>query len=692
MIDLTLPKTPFEAMFKINEWTDLLKKANRLYYEEDQPMMTDYEYDQILCALIRLEREYPEYCHVDSPTKTVGGKVRSDFSEVKHDVAMKSLEDFFSIEEMTDFLDGIRKVVPQPNFIVEKKIDGLSVSLEYKDGIFFRGSTRGNGLVGENITENLRMIKGVLPKIKDPLPYLEVRAEVYMSYAQFERLNEEASKQPKENSFANPRNAAAGSLRQLDPVVTKERRLSIFVFNIQQIKGKTFSSHLESLNYLKELGFDVVEHTALLDTNEAVIEAINEIGKLRDTLPYGIDGAVVKVDQLADRTLLGETTKFPKWAGAFKYPPEQKKTTISAIDIQIGRTGILTPVALLKPVFVDGSLISRVTLHNENFINQKDIRVGDTVWIQKAGDVIPTVISVDLSKRKTDSKPFFMPTVCPSCHSTLVKEEVFWRCVNVNCKEQIIRRLIYFASKPAMNIEFLGERSIQTFFEQQLISSISDIYLLKEKKDQLLSLPAWQEVSVEKLLAEIEKSKQNDVYRLILGLGIRQVGEVLAKQLAKQYETLDRLQQATLEELMLLEDIGEITATEIYTFFQLDETKKLLLKLKQLGLNFSHIKEEKNIVAHSVFLDKYVVITGKFAGITRQRLKEEIEAGGGIVESSISKKTNYLINGTQKKAGLSKKQMKANELGIVSLDEETTLNYLNLNKEKQENQMKLEGL
>ena len=635
---------------------------NDRYYNQDSPEISDYEYDMLLKELEEIETEFPELITPDSPTQKVGGQAGEKFSPVEHIVPMESLHDSFSHEEVRDFAKRVSENVGNAVYVVEPKIDGLSVSAEYKNGVFVRGSTRGDGKVGEDITENLKTIKSLPMKLNKAVPYLEVRGEVYMSIKAFEDLV--AWQEENDKKIAkNPRNAAAGSLRQKNAEITKERQLDIFVFNIQQIQGETLTSHIQSLAYLKELGFTTLPFYYECNGVEEVIEKIEEIGNKRGELAFGIDGAVVKVDSFSQRDILGSTSKFPKWAEAYKYPPEEKETELLDIEINVGRTGVLTPTAIFAPITLAGTTVSRAVLHNEDFIRQKDIRIGDTVILRKAGEIIPEVVSV--AKHKENSMPFEMPKICPSCGSPVAYEngEAALRCTNTDCPAQLMRHMIHFVSRDAMDIDGLGERVLRALVDNSLISSPMDLYRLS--KDDIMTLEKKKDKSAENLINAIEKSKSNDLYRIVFALGIRHIGQKAAKILADKFRTLDNIANAGIEDISSIDGFGDIMAQSVYNYFQLDESKKLVEEIKALGINTSNLSEQKEIDESNPFFNKTFVITGTLANYKRTEAAAIIESMGGKVSSSVSKKTDYVLAGEE--AG--SKLTKAQSLGITIINE-----------------------
>lgn len=652
---------------RISDLRALLNHHNHLYYDLDAPEISDFQYDALLRELEMLETAHPELASAESPTARVGGSPASSFEKVQHIVPMQSLQDFFSEFEVERFLTTTeRGLEVEPEYVVETKIDGLSVALEYRDGAFFRGLTRGDGLQGEDITENLRTLSRIPKQLQEPVSYLAVRGEVYMPFDSFERLNqiqEEAGEKP----FANPRNAAAGSLRQLDPSITAARNLSLFVFNIQQIRGKSFQTHLAALSWLEAQGFPVVERYGPLHSATEVLTAIRTIAECRGSLQYGIDGAVIKVNDLQQRAVLGETTKVPRWAGAYKYPPERVRTLVEDITVQVGRTGVLTPLAILQPVLVDGSVVSRATLHNEDYIQEKDVRIGDTVFIEKAGDIIPAVVSVDHSARPATARPYQMPQVCPSCGSPVTREEgeAAVRCTAPDCPAQLFRHLVHFASRDAMDITGLGEANLQLLLERGLIAGIADLYHLREKREALLELPGFGAKSVDNLLAAIEQSKTNPPERLIFALGIRHIGLAASRTLAAHFKDLQALMQASVEELAALPDFGMKTASSVASFFALPDTVELMQNLFEAGVRPSAVEEAVPNNGEQPLAGKIVVLTGTLPGLKRSEAAELIRAAGGTVTGSVSRRTDYVLYGEN--AG--SKLEKARTLGITLLTE-----------------------
>lgn len=638
---------------------------NQKYYEQDAPEIEDYEYDRLYRCLEDLEEEYPELITPDSPTQKVGARGMNQFAPVVHTVPLESLQDAFSEEEMADFDRRVRAVVPDPVYIVEPKFDGLSVALEYRNGVYERGSTRGDGLVGEDVTENIRTIRSIPKRLKDGPEFLEVRGEVYMAHSVFEEL---CTKQElnQEKTFKNPRNAAAGSLRQKDPRIAAQRKLDIFLFNVQQIQGAELSYHDESLEYLKKLGLPATPFYRKCQTLEQVLEAIREIGEMRGSLEYSIDGAVVKVNSFAQRQLLGSTSKFPKWAQAFKYPPEEKPTKLLSIEINVGRTGVLTPTGLFEPVTLAGTTVSRATLHNQDFITEKDIRVGDTVILRKAGDIIPEVVSV--VSHEPDSEPYRIPQICPACGSPAVRDEneAATRCTNPECPAQLLRHLIHFTSRDAMDMDGLGPAVLEQLVAKGLIASPADLYFLP--MEQVREMERMGEKSAQNLAAAVERSRQNDLYRLIYAMGIPHAGLKAAKLLAGHFHTMEKLIAASEEELAAIEGFGPIMAKSVRAYFDLAGTAHLISRLKEAGVNMTAQSTAQDLC----LAGKTFVLTGTLPTLTRQEASELVERYGGKTSSSVSKKTGYLIAGED--AG--SKLTKAQQLNVPILSEEEFLKLL----------------
>lgn len=638
---------------------------NQKYYEQDAPEIEDYEYDRLYRCLEDLEEEYPELVTPDSPTQKVGARGMNQFAPVVHTVPLESLQDAFSEEEMADFDRRVRAVVPDPVYIVEPKFDGLSVALEYRNGVYERGSTRGDGLVGEDVTENIRTIRSIPKRLKDGPEFLEVRGEVYMAHSVFEEL---CAKQElnQEKTFKNPRNAAAGSLRQKDPRIAAQRKLDIFLFNVQQIQGAELSYHDESLEYLKKLGLPATPFYRKCQTLEQVLEAIREIGEMRGSLEYSIDGAVVKVNSFAQRQLLGSTSKFPKWAQAFKYPPEEKPTKLLSIEINVGRTGVLTPTGLFEPVTLAGTTVSRATLHNQDFITEKDIRVGDTVILRKAGDIIPEVVSV--VSHEPDSEPYRIPQICPACGSPAVRDEneAATRCTNPECPAQLLRHLIHFTSRDAMDMDGLGPAVLEQLVAKGLVASPADLYFLP--MEQVREMERMGEKSAQNLAAAVERSRQNDLYRLIYAMGIPHAGLKAAKLLAGHFHTMEKLIAASEEELAAIEGFGPIMAKSVRAYFDLAGTAHLISRLKEAGVNMTAQSTAQDLR----LAGKTFVLTGTLPTLTRQEASELVERYGGKTSSSVSKKTGYVIAGED--AG--SKLTKAQQLNVPILSEEEFLKLL----------------
>lgn len=652
-----------EAKQRIDELKEILNEANRSYYILDAPEISDFEYDKLIRELIVLEEEYPEYKTQDSPSQRVGGGVLEGFEQVTHAVQMQSLTDVFDKEELFDF-DNRTKLslgLDTVEYVTELKIDGLSVSLEYRDGMFFRGSTRGDGNIGEDITNNLRTIKSIPLKLTEQIPYLEVRGEVFMPKPAFLRLNElrEVAEEP---LFANPRNAAAGSLRQLDSSVTAQRSLDIFIFNVQAVEGMEFVTHSESLDYMWKLGFKVIPDRRIQHGIDEVYDEIMRLGEMRGNLDFEIDGAVVKVNSLEERLLLGSNSKTPKWATAYKYPPERQETELIDIVLQVGRTGAVTPNAVFKPVRVAGSLVSRATLHNIDFIHSKDIRIGDHIIIQKAGDVIPEVVEVIKDKRKPDAAKYEMPDDCPVCGEPLerIDDEAATRCTNSNCPAQQLRSIIHFASKGAMEIDGLGPAIVEKFIDEGLVKTCADLYELK--KDDIVSLEGFAEKSASNLIESIENSKSRGLDRLLFALGIRLIGSRAAKLIAERFGTIESVAEANAEQIAEIPDIGEKMAGSVEHYFSESASIELIEHLRKCGVDMTYEAVEKG----GIFSGKTFVITGTLPGMKRSEAKKLIEDNGGKVSSSVSKKTDYLLAGDEAGSKLDK----ANKLGINVISEE----------------------
>ena len=653
-----------QAEDRINELKPKIEYYTRKYYEDEQ-VISDFEFDMLMKELKQLEADYPELITPDSPTQKVGtSPIKKGVKKVTHRVPLQSLQDVFSFEEVREFDTRMQKLASEYNlpldYVVETKIDGLSTALEYKDGIFIRGATRGNGTVGEDVTENLKTVRTIPHKLKEPIN-ITVRGEIFIGKKEFDELNE-SRLADEEERFANARNAAAGSLRQLDSKITAGRPLDIYIFNIQEIENKEIMTHYEGLKYLQELGFNVNPVRILCKNIDEVLEAIKKIGEDRENLSFGIDGAVVKVNNLELREKIGTTFKTPKWAVAYKYPPEKKETKVIDIICQVGRTGAITPMAILDTVNVAGSNISKTTLHNEDFIKEKDIRIGDTVVIQKAGDVIPEIVEVVKSKRTGEEKIFKMPRTCPVCGAQAVREEgeAVVRCIGIECPAKLYRSIIHFASKEAMDIKGLGDAIIEELIERKLISNISDLYNLT--LEDIATLKKNGKKFAQNLINSIEESKNRELHRVITSLGIRHVGVKLAKSLAKEYKSMDNLIEASLEELESKQDVGEITAESIYNFFKQGQSIDLINKLKQAGVNMT-LKQE--LGTDNRFEGKVFVLTGSLEKYSRDEASQVIEKLGGKTSSSVSKKTDYVLAGED--AG--SKLKKAQELGVKIISE-----------------------
>lgn len=655
------------AKRRIDELRELLAHHSFLYYVEDAPQISDYEYDKLFYELVALEEKYPEFDSPTSPTKRVGGKALDKFEKVTHAVRMGSLADVFSYDEVRDFVAKTNEKLGKATvFSVEPKIDGLSVSLVYENGRFSLGSTRGDGTVGENVSENLKTVRTIPMKTKDALPHLEVRGEVYMPREAFAALNEKREAEG-EQLFANPRNAAAGSLRQLDSKVTASRRLDIFVFNVQAAEGIEFSSHIESLEYLKSQGFHIIDGIRRASSAEEIISAIEEIGAARDSLPYDIDGVVIKADSLAERRILGENISTPKWAIAYKFPPEQKQTKLTDIIIQVGRTGVLTPNARLEPVRLAGTVVSRATLHNIDFIRERDIRIGDTVTLQKAGDIIPEIICIDKSKRNGSEVPYEMPTLCPSCGEPVIRDdEAATRCTNASCPAQLERHITHFASRDAMNIDGMGPAVVRLLIASGLIHDVADIYSLSA--GEIEGLDRMGKKSAENLIAAIERSKSAGLDKLIYALGIRQVGEKAAKSLAEAFPDIELLFSASEEQISAIYDFGDISAHYIVNFFAHPQTRVLVDELKSRGVKTTYEVQKRG----NIFEGMTFVLTGTLPTMKRDEASRLIEENGGKVSSSVSAKTSMVLAGED--AG--SKLTKAQSLGVRIISEEELLAML----------------
>lgn len=647
-----------DAKKRIDELVKLLNYHSQLYYVEDRNEITDYEYDMLQQELKGLEEQFPQFVRSDSPTQRVGGKAISIFEKVTHRVQMGSLQDVFSFEQVRSFIETAQQAVDKPQFVVEPKIDGLSVSLEYHNGELAIGSTRGDGFVGEDVTSNLKTVKSIPIKINEELPLIEVRGETYMPRNVFLKLVKEQEDND-EQPFKNPRNAAAGSLRQKDPKIAAKRKLDIFVFNVQQIEGKELTSHKESLDYLKTLGFKTIPDYKRVSTADEVIGCIKAIGEKRFDLPFDIDGVVIKVDDFRQREILGATAKVPKWAVAYKFPPEEKTSKLLDIELNVGRTGAITPVAVFEPVFLAGTSVSRATLHNQDFIREKNISVGDIIKVRKAGDIIPEVLG---SVEKHGDGVFTLPECCPVCGTKLVKseEEAAVRCPNVECPAQISRSIVHFASKGAMNIDGLGPQIVHTLLDNKLITSVADLYTLSENK--LLQLDNFKEKSVNNLLNAIEKSKSNSLDRLVFGLGIRNIGQASAKLLCDKFGDLDNIMNASAEQISEIDGFGGVMAQSVYNAFHEEHMIELIKRLKECGINTKYEK----IQIDDRFAGKTFVLTGTLPTLKRSEAKALIEKYGGKASGSVSKKTDYVLAGEEAGSKLDKAQ----QLGIEIITEE----------------------
>lgn len=651
---------------EMKQLRDTLNENARLYYTLDASTMSDYEYDRLYRRLQDLERQHPEEITPDSPTQRVGDQTLNDFAEVIHPVPLESLEDVFDGDEVRAFLQKVRETLPQAAYSVEPKVDGLSVALEYRNGVFYQGATRGNGRVGEDVTENLRTIRSIPKTLPEKLPRLIVRGEVYMARSVFEEINERLELEGK-TLMANPRNAAAGSLRQKDPRICAQRRLDIAVFNLQLAEGRDFATHTESIAYLREQGFPTIPHALLSDADD-ILREIDRLGDTRMTFPFDIDGAVVKLNNLSDRDILGSTAKCPKWAVAYKYPPEQKATKLKNIVVQVGRTGVLTPKAELEPVRLAGTTVTYATLHNQDYITQKDIRIGDTVIVQKAGEIIPEIVEVVRQERPAGTKPYYLPTVCPVCGAPVARDAdgAAIRCTGAECPAQLLRNLTHFAGRNAMDIDGLGPAVLQQLVEAGLVANAADLYDLSVQ--DMARLERMGEKSAQNAVNAIAKSKENDLWRLIYALGIRQVGEKAAKVIAAHFGSYDDFASASMEELVAIDDIGEVTAEYIRAWVNSPQSQDLMARLKAAGVNMV-CKEER---LDNRFAGMTFVLTGALERFTRDEAGEMIEKRGGKSSGSVSKKTTYVVAGEN--AG--SKLRKAQELHIPVLTEEEFLDLL----------------
>ena len=657
----------FEAATKRHEeLSRQIEEHNYAYYVLDNPKIEDYEYDRLMQELYGLEKAFPELITPQSPSQRVGGLALSSFEKVSHSVQMASLQDIFSFDEIKDFDAKVKQSLSRaPVYVVEPKIDGLSVSLEYRDGLFVRGSTRGDGFVGEDITANLKTIKSIPLKLKKALPYIEVRGEVYMPKNSFEKLIERqeiSGEQPAKN----PRNAAAGSLRQKDSSITAQRELDIFIFNVQQVEGVELTSHQQSLKFMSELGFKVIDDYRAFSDIDKVIEKINAIGEKRGKLSYDIDGAVVKIDDFADRTVLGATAKVPKWAVAFKYPPEEKETVLNKIEINVGRTGALTPVAIFDPITLAGTTVSRATLHNQDIISQLDVRLGDTITVRKAGEIIPEVVCV--KSHCENSEPYRIPMICPACGTEAVRDddEAVIRCPNIDCPAQLLRNIVHFASRNAMNIEGLGSANVELLVSHGLVKTVADLYALTS--EDVLTLPGFKDKSAGNLILAIEKSKSNELDRLIFALGIKGIGQRSATLLCEKFPSMDEIMKASRDDIASIDNFGEILAENVYAAMREPHRITLIERLKQYGLNMTYTRKESTGKLDGL---KFV-LTGTLPTMTRDEAKALIESNGGKCSGSVSSKTDYVLAGED--AG--SKLTKAQQLGIRIIDENELLNMI----------------
>ncbi|MBQ5316481.1 MAG: NAD-dependent DNA ligase LigA [Oscillospiraceae bacterium] len=660
-----------QAKARIDELTSEIERHNHSYYDLDDPSVSDYEYDMLMRELKALEAEYPDLASENSPTKHVGGAASAAFEPVIHTVQMASLQDVFSREEVSAFTLRTREALAaegeKPLFTVEPKIDGLSVSLEYRDGVFVRGSTRGDGFTGEDVTANLKTIRSIPMRIKTSLPFLEVRGEVYMPRKVFDELvAEQLASGEGKKVFKNPRNAAAGSLRQKDSKITASRKLDILIFNIQQCEGRTFVTHRESLDFLRAEGFHTIDDYAV-DTDKELFDMIDRIGAERDGYPYDIDGAVIKTDDFSQRELLGSTSKYPKWAVAFKYPPEEKETTLLDIEVNVGRTGVLTPTAVFEPVQLAGTEVRRAVLHNQEFISERDIRIGDTIVVRKAGEIIPEVLrSV---RHKDGAEPYFLPDVCPACgeHTLRDEDEAAVRCPNPECPAQSYRNIVHFCSKGAMDIEGLGESVIAALTDSGLVKTAADIYSLEAA--DIAALDRMGDKSASNIIAAIEKSKSAPLDRVIFGIGIRGIGAATAKLLCDRFGTLEAIEAATAEEISRIDGFGSVLSENVFAAFRNEHYIHLINSLREAGLSLSYEKK----TAADTLNGKTFVLTGTLPTLKRDEAKRLIEEAGGKVSGSVSKKTDYVVAGEE--AG--SKLTKAQELGIAILSEDELLGLIN---------------
>ncbi len=654
------------AKVRHTELSEEIEKHNYSYYVLDAPTVDDYQYDALMQELCALEKEYPELVTPHSPSQRVGGFAESSFEKVPHAVQMGSLQDVFSVDELREFDARVRQALSAPpTYIVEPKIDGLSVSLEYHNGLFLRGSTRGDGFIGEDITENLRTIKSIPMKLKESVPFIEVRGEVYMPRKSFEKLIQRQEING-EVPAKNPRNAAAGSLRQKDSKITSQRELDVFIFNIQQVEGKNLISHKQSLEYMKKLGFKVIDGYEEFTDIEKAIEKISAIGESRGKLAYDIDGAVIKIDDFKDRNVLGATSKVPKWAVAFKYPPEEKETKLKHIEINVGRTGALTPVALFDPITLAGTSVSRATLHNQDIITDLDVRLGDSIIVRKAGEIIPEVVRV--KEHSEGSEPYFIPMVCPACGAEAVRDddEAVIRCPNIDCPAQLLRNIVHFASRNAMNIEGLGSANVELLVNHGLVKTVADLYALTLA--DILTLPGFKEKSAGNLIGAIEKSKNNELDRLLFALGIKGIGQRSASLLCERFPSMEKLMSASREDIVAIDNFGDILAENVYNAMREPHRIALIERLRSFGLNMSYTVKETGKKLDGL---KFV-LTGTLPTMTRDEAKALIESNGGKCSGSVSSKTNYVLAGEE--AG--SKLTKAQQLGVAVITEEELLSML----------------
>lgn len=663
-----------DIMQEIENLRELIRYHNERYYNQDDPEISDYEYDKLTIKLRRLEEEHPEFKSSDSPIQNIGGKAKREAGVlVKHNVPMLSLQDVFSKEEVYSFVEKILKERKDTIFVVERKIDGLSVSLRYQDGSLLLGVTRGDGInYGEDVTDNIRMIKDVKTSLKDPVPYLEVRGEVYMKSEDFNAVNEKLEAEGKK-LFANPRNCAAGTLRQLDSQVVKQRKLSLFVFNVQDAQGIKFSSHSDSLEWIKRQGLKVIEDYKLCRTADEVWEAINDIGESRGSFAYDIDGAVVKVNDLADREYFGATSKVPKWAVAYKYPPEEKETVVREIRLSVGRTGRITPTAIFDSIRLCGTNVERATLHNQDRINELDVRIGDTIIVRKAGEIIPEVLAVVKEKRPKDAVPYNIPYECPSCGSSAIRDDntADIRCNNLNCPAQLTQHILNFVGRNAMDIKGFGEAYVEALVKESYVKDIADIYYLDKYRDEMVEKGLiGKDKNTDKLLNIIRDSKNNDIDRLITGFGIRNIGKQAASELMKHFSSIHNLREASYEELLQVKDMGDISSRAVVEFFSNQDNIDILSRLEQAGVNFETVNESED--EDGIFTGLTFVITGTLPSMGRTQMEELVKKHGGKASGSVSKKTDYLIAGEN--AG--SKLTKAQQLGVKILSEEELLNML----------------